>query len=125
MKRLLKVEGGAATPQGEFGIGLLSFWTLGEELTLTSTGADDRAWQMLMRRGDPSYAVKPKRSLFMEPGTQLRIARLLDGIRSLSGEKIQWYLAAELRDRIPHTGVRITVLDKSARTQCTVAPRQY
>ena len=124
VKRRLKVEG-AAGLQGEFGIGLLSFWTLGEELTLTSAGADDRAWQMVMRKGDPGYAVKPKRALFVEPGTQLRIARLLEGIRSLSGEKIQWYLAAELRDRIRHTGVQIAVLDKIARKQYAVEPRQY
>jgi hypothetical protein len=124
VKRRLKVEG-AAGLQGEFGIGLLSFWTLGEELTLTSTGIDDRAWQMVMRKGDPGYAVKAKRQLFNEPGTQLRIARLLDGIRSLSGEKIQWYLAAELRDRIRHTGVSITVVDKIARKQYAVEPRQY
>jgi histidine kinase/DNA gyrase B/HSP90-like ATPase len=124
VKRRLKVEG-AAGLQGEFGIGLLSFWTLGEELTLTSAAADDRAWQMVMRKGDPGYAVKVKRSLFVEPGTQLRIARLLEGIRSLSGEKIQWYLAAELRDRIRHTGVRITVIDKIARKQYAVEPRQY
>lgn len=124
VKRRLKVEGVAGL-QGEFGIGLLSFWTLGEELALTSTGADDRAWQMIMRKGDPSYAVKAKRSLFSEPGTHLRIANLLDGIRSLSGEKIQWYLAAELRDRIRYTGVRITVIDKIARKQYAVEPRQY
>jgi len=124
VKRRLKTEG-AAGLQGEFGIGLLSFWTLGEELSLTSTGADDRAWQMTMRKGDPGYAVKAKRSLFTEPGTHLRIVNLLEGIRSLSGEKIQWYLAAELRDRIRHTGVRITVIDKIARKQYSVEPRQY
>ncbi len=124
VKRRLKVEG-AAGLQGEFGIGLLSFWILGEELALTSTGADDRAWQMIMRKGDPSYAVKAKRALFNEPGTHLRVAKLLEGIRSLSGEKIQWYLAAELRDRIRHTGVRITVIDKIARKQYAVEPRQY
>lgn len=124
VKQKLKLEGVAGL-QGEFGIGLLSFWTLGEELALTSTGADDRAWQMIMRKGDPSYAVKAKRSLFSEPGTHLRVANLLDGIRSLSGEKIQWYLAAELRDRIRHTGVRITVIDKIARKQYAVEPRQY
>ena len=78
-----------------------------------------------MRKGDPGYSVKAKRQLFNEPGTQLRISRLLDGIRSLSGEKIQWYLAAELRDRIRHTGVRITVQDKIARKQYAVEPRQY
>ena len=124
VKRRLKVEG-ASGLQGEFGIGLLSFWTLGEELTLTSTGADDRAWQMVMRKGDPGYTVKARRTLFAEPGTQLRINRLLEGIRSLSGEKIQWYLAAELRDRIRHSGVRITVIDKIARKQYAVEPRQY
>jgi hypothetical protein len=124
VKRRLKVEG-AAGLQGEFGIGLLSFWILGEELALTSTGIDDRAWQMIMRKGDPSYAVKAKRVLFNEPGTHLRIVNLLEGIRSLSGEKIQWYLAAELRDRIRHSGVRITVIDKIARKQYAVEPRQY
>src|SRR4030095_1245690 len=72
VKRKLKVEGVAGL-QGEFGIGLLSFWTLGEELILTSTGIDDRAWQMIMRNGDSGYSVKAKRLLFHEPGTQLRI----------------------------------------------------
>src|SRR5919106_311926 len=124
VKRQLKVEG-ASGLQGEFGIGLLSFWTLGEELTLTSTSADNRAWQMVMRKGDPGFVVKARRTLFAEPGTQLRINRLLEGIRSLSGEKIQWYLAAELRDRIRHTGVRITVIDKISRKQYVVEPRQY
>ncbi len=124
VKRRLKAEGVSGL-QGEFGIGLLSFWTLGEELTLTSTGADGRPWQMVMRKGDPGYTVKAKRTLFAEPGTQLRINRLLEGIRSLSGEKIQWYLAAELRDRIRHSGVRITVIDKIARKQYAVEPRQY
>jgi hypothetical protein len=124
IKRRLKDEGVGGL-QGEFGIGLLSFWTLGEELTLASTGADGRGWQMVMRKGEPGYNVRPKRSLFNEPGTQLRVTRLLEGIRSLSGEKIQWYLAAELRDRIRHTGVRITVLDRISRKQYAVEPRQY
>ena len=37
IKRQLKAQG-AGGLQGEFGIGLLSFWTLGEELLLTSAG---------------------------------------------------------------------------------------
>ena len=67
--------------------------------------------------------VSPRRALFAEAGTEVRIAPLLDGIRSLSGEKIQWYLAAELRDRIRQTGVRITVVDRLARKQYAVEPR--
>jgi len=36
-----------------------------------------------------------------------------------------WYLAAELRDRIRQTGVKITVIDRLARKQYAVEPRQY
>ena len=124
VKRRLKANG-AAGLQGEFGIGLLSFWTVGDELIMTSTGADERAYQMTMRKGDPSYTVAPKRTLFGEGGTEVRIAPLLEGIRALSGEKIQWYLAAELRDRIRQTGVRIAIVDRLARKQYAVEPRLY
>ena len=124
VKRRLKADGTAGL-QGEFGIGLLSFWTLGDELTMTSTGADQRAYQMVMRKGDPRYSVSPKRTLFGDRGTEVRIAPLLNGIRALSGEKIQWYLAAELRDRIRATGVHLNVVDKMARKQYAVEPRQY
>jgi hypothetical protein len=124
IKRRLKADGTSGL-QGEFGIGLLSFWTLGEELTMTSTGADQRAYQMVMRKSDPSYSVTPKRTLFGDSGTEVRIGPLLDGIRALSGEKIQWYLAAELRDRIRQTGVRVNVVDRLSRKQYVVEPRQY
>jgi hypothetical protein len=125
IKRRLKADGAGGGLQGEFGIGLLSFWTVGEALTLTSTGADHRAYQMTMNKGDPSYTVAPRRLLFGERGTELKISPLLEGIRSLSGEKIQWYLASELRDRIRNAQVRITVIDKLARKQYQVEPRQF
>src|SRR5207253_1358228 len=60
-----------------------------------------------------------------ERGTELKIGPLLEGIRGLSGEKIQWYLASELRDRIRNTQVRVTVIDKLARKQYQVEPRQF
>src|SRR3989441_8957751 len=125
VKRRLKADGAGGGLQGEFGIGLLSFWTVGDTLTMTSSGADQRVYQMIMSKGDPRYTANPRRVLFAEQGTELKIGPLLDGIRSLSGEKIQWYLAAELRDRIRLTGVRITVIDKIARKQYAVEPRQY
>jgi hypothetical protein len=125
IKRKLKAGGDGRGLQGEFGIGLLSFWTVGERLQVTSTGTDQRAYQMTMNKGDPSYEVAPRRVLFAERGTELRIAPLLEGIRALSGEKIQWYLASELRDRIRSSGVRVTVIDKLARKQYLVEPRQF
>jgi hypothetical protein len=125
VKRRLKADGAGGGLQGEFGIGLLSFWTVGDTLTMTSTSADQRVFQMVMSKGDPRYIVKLRRVLFAERGTELKIRPLLDGIRGLSGEKIQWYLASELRDRIRNTQVRVTVIDKLARKQYRVEPRQF
>jgi hypothetical protein len=125
VKRRLKANGAGGGLLGEFGIGLLSFWTVGDTLTMTCTSADQRVYQMVMSKGDPRYIVKLRRVLFAERGTELKIRPLLDGIRGLSGEKIQWYLASELRDRIRNTQVRVTVIDKLARKQYQVEPRQF
>jgi DNA mismatch repair ATPase MutL len=62
VKRRLKAQGTSGL-QGEFGIGLLSFWTVGDELSITSTGDDRRAYQMVMRKGDPTYVVTPMRAM--------------------------------------------------------------
>ncbi len=125
IKRRLKSEGAGTGLQGEFGIGLLSFWTVGDQLTMISTGADQRSYQMSMSKGHSGYSVTPRRVLFAERGTELKISPLLEGIRTLSGEKIQWYLASELRDRIRHAQVRVAVIDKLARKQYEVEPRAY
>jgi hypothetical protein len=111
--------------QGEFGIGLLSFWTLGEGMVMTSAGADGRTYEMRMGKGEPRYTIAERKRLFPEKGTEVIVHPLLPGIRNLSGEKIQWYLASELRDRIKHTGVTIHVIDRQARTHHTVVPREF
>jgi len=124
VKRQLKVDG-AAGIQGEFGIGLLSFWVVGEKLTMTTAGADGKTYQMQMRKGNPSYTLMPRRTLFADRGTELTIKPLLPGIRQFSGEKIQWYLASELRDRIRQSDVQIRVIDRQARKEYKVEPRQF
>jgi len=78
IKRRLKADGNGSGLQGEFGIGLLSFWTVGDMLTMTSTGTDQKAYQMTMSKGDSRYEVSPKRLLFAEKGTELKISPLLD-----------------------------------------------
>lgn len=124
IKRHLKTAGTRGL-QGEFGIGLLSFWTLGEELLLTSAGDDARAWQMHLHKGDPGYRITQRPALFPEPGTEVLIRGILPGIKNFSGEKIQWYLASELRDRIRHSGVSIRVVDRTARAEFKVEPRKF
>ena len=124
VKRQLKKDGVSGI-QGEFGIGLLSFWTVGEELTVTSTSEDGRLHQMRMRKGVPEYEVSTRRTLAPIPGTELRVYPLLAGIRQLTGDRIQRYLAAELRDRIRNSGVQIRVVDRTARAEYDVEPREF
>lgn len=124
IKRELKSKG-AQGIQGEFGIGLLSFWTVGEELFMTSAGNDGKTYVMQMQKGSADYTINTKKTLVPLPGTELMIKPLLPGIRSLSGEKLQSYLASELRDRIKKSGVKITILDKTHHKQFVVVPRRY
>ena len=124
IKRQLKQKG-AKGIQGEFGIGLLSFWTVAEELTMSSAGSDGRNYQMRMAKGDPAYTVREKRTLLPMEGVDLVIKPLLPGVRQLSGEKIQWYLASELRDRIRSSRVQIRVIDRRARKEFVVEPREF
>jgi len=124
IKRELKAKG-ASGLQGEFGIGLLSFWTVGEALTLTSPSADGHTYQMRMVKGEPGYTVTKRRFLLPDRGTELEVRPLLSGIRQLTGEKIQWYLSSELRDRIRRSDVKIQVIDRPARKQFAVEPRKF
>jgi len=92
---------------------------------LTSAGADGVARSMKLVRGNPSYAISDSTSLFGRSGTELLIAPILPGVRVLSGDKIQNFLASELRDRIAKSGVRIRIVDHSSRREYVVEPRQF
>lgn len=124
LKRQMKAQG-AKGIQGEFGIGLLSFWTVGESLSLVSPGSDGKTYEMRMTKGNPNYEVAQRRRLVAERGTQLTIQPLLSGIRHFSGEKLQWYLASELRDRIRNSGVSIRIIDRLTRGEFIVEPREF
>jgi len=99
IKRQLKAAG-AEGIQGEFGIGLLSFWTVGQNLSIACCGADKNKYEMIMAKDSQDFSILKKRILIPFKGTDMMIYPLLPGLRSLTGEKIQRYLASELRDRI-------------------------
>jgi hypothetical protein len=124
IKRELK-RYGAAGIQGEFGIGLLSFWTVGEELAISSSAADGTLYEMRMKRGQPSFSIGKRRMMVPLGGTEVVVYPLLPGLRTLSGERLQNYLSLELRDRIRASGVRITIEDRIARNRYVVEPRIY
>ncbi|MFM8414888.1 MAG: ATP-binding protein [Planctomycetota bacterium] len=129
MKRRLDAEHRRGV-HGEFGIGLLSFWSLGEELRMTSAGSDGRAEELRLVRGRREYEIRPVAGLLSASGTRVVVGPLLEATRNLvTGEKIARYLSAELRDRIRNTGVRLVVADLLARgkgeREILVTPREF
>ena len=110
---------------GEFGIGLLSFWSLGEELRMTSGGAGPLR-ELRLVRGGRQYEIREVRGRLATGGTRVVVGPLLESTKNLvTGEKIARYLSAELRDRIRLTGVQIDVVDPVARRQVRVVPREF
>ncbi len=124
IKKQLKKKGIKGI-QGEFGIGLLSFWTVGDELTITSTSKNGITYRMKLIKNNPAYSINPVHTLFQHQGTELLIKPVLSGIRQFNGEKIQNYLASELRDRIIKTDVKIKIIDRTARKEFIVEPRKF
>jgi len=111
---------------GEFGIGLLSFWSLGEELRMTSAGGTGRPRELELSRGKRQYTIRPVRGRLAPPGTRVVVGPLLEATKNLvTGEKIARYLSAELRDRIRSTGAAIDVIDTVARREIRVVPREF
>ena len=110
---------------GEFGIGMLSFWSLGEELRMISGGGGPLR-ELHLVRGKRQYAIRPVRGRLALRGTRVVVGPLLEATKNLvTGEKIARYLSAELRDRIRTTGVTIDVADSVARKELRVEPRAF
>jgi hypothetical protein len=111
---------------GEFGIGLLSFWSLGEELRMISGGNGTPLRELCLIRGQQQYEIRPVKGRLATVGTRVVVGPLLEATKNLvTGEKIARYLSAELRDRIRTTGVAIDVADPVARRQMRVTPREF
>ena len=124
IKRHLKADGNGTGLQGEFGIGLLSFWTVGDRLTMISTGTDQRAYQMTMSKGDSRYEVSPRRVLFGEGhGTQDQPAAR--GNSQLKRREDPMVPGLGIAGPDWDAQVRVTVIDKLARKQYEVEPRQF
>jgi hypothetical protein len=117
---------------------LLSFWSLGEELRMTSAGSDGLASELRLVRGRREYEIRPVAGLLEASGTRVVVGPLLEATRNLvTGEKIARYLSAELRDRIRRSGVDLRVIDRlvrgpraapggsSARGEILVTPREF
>jgi hypothetical protein len=114
--------------QGEFGIGLLGFWNLGRELRMVALNAEGRPREMVMREGEPSFTLRvPEQAeLTIPEGVEVRVSHLHPTTKHLlTGEKLQRFLAMELRDRIRQQKVRVEIRDRIARKELIVTPHAF
>ena len=77
-----------------------------------------------MRKGDPAYPSPPSARCSSDGARNCTSRRCSTGQGTLR-EKIQWYLASELRDRIRDPACGLPSSIGVARKQYAVEPRKY
>jgi hypothetical protein len=104
--------------QGQYGIGLLGFWSIGRELEVRSQLGGEEPWVLRMWEDRPNFEVAPLRGRLRLEGTWTEV--IVRGLHrpalvSLTGRRIGDYLAAELRGQLLERDVAVTVHDRMAR----------
>src|SRR2546427_282247 len=99
--------------QGEFGIGLLGFWSIGRELEMVSQAARGAASVMTMRAGSRAYDRRRSLGARAHSGVDVTVHDVhREAQIRLTAEKLQRYLGEELRERIRRAGVTILIEDR-------------
>jgi hypothetical protein len=99
--------------QGEFGIGLLGFWSIGRELEMVSQAGDAPPHVMTMRSGSRAYDRRRYLGARAGAGVDVTIHEVHREAQSrLTAERLQRYLGEELRERIRRAGVTIVIEDR-------------
>ncbi len=99
--------------QGEFGIGLLGFWSIGRELEMVSQTGEAPPHMMILRAGSRTYDRRRYLGARARPGVDVTIHEVHREVQSrLTAEKLQRYLGEELRERIRRQGATIVLEDR-------------
>ncbi len=104
--------------QGQYGIGLLGFWSLGEMLEIRTSLLGQRAHRLVLYRDRPDFLIEPLRGRlpFDERYTEVVVAGLhREAMSALAGRRIADYLGAELRGQILARKARMVVEDRMSR----------
>ncbi len=99
--------------QGEFGIGLLGFWSIGRDLEMVSQAGNAPPHMMIMRAGSRTYDRRRYLGARAGPGVDVTIHEVHREVQSrLTAEKLQRYLGEELRERIRRQALTIVLEDR-------------
>lgn len=104
--------------QGQYGIGLLGFWSLGERLEMRSAVPGHRPHRLVLGRDRPGYLVEPLREHLPldDCWTEVLVLDLDDAaFAATAGAKAADYLAAELRGQLLARPVELTIEDRLGR----------
>jgi hypothetical protein len=104
--------------QGQYGIGLLGFWSLGERLEIRTTMAGQRGHRLMLRRDSPDFVIEPLRGRLPldERWTQVVVVGLhREALAVLAARRAGDYLAAELRGQLLAREVDLTIEDRMSR----------
>lgn len=104
--------------QGQYGIGLLGFWSLGQTLEMRTSIPGQRAHRLILHRDRPDYLIEPLRGRlpFDERWTEIVVVDLNRGaFGALAGRRAADYLAAELRGQLLARTVELLVEDRISR----------
>lgn len=118
--------------QGQYGIGLLGFWSLGETLEIRSSMPGQRAHRLILYRDRPDYLIESLKGRlpFDQRWTELVVAGLhREALSALVGRRAATYLASELRGQLLEREVDLVVEDRMARGRAQkvihVRPNRY
>lgn len=104
--------------QGQYGIGLLGFWSLGVQLEMRSAVPGQSPHRLVLHRDEPDYLVEPLRGRLPlgERWTEVVVSGLHPEAQSaLLGRRAADFLAAELRGQLLAREVQLLVEDRMAR----------
>lgn len=104
--------------QGQYGIGLLGFWSLGERLEMCSSVPSQAPHKLVLHRDDSNYEIEPLRGKLDldQRFTEIIIVGVHTAAQSaLAGRRAADYLAAELRGQLLSRSVDVVYEDRMAR----------
>ncbi len=104
--------------QGQYGIGLLGFWSIGEEMQIRSAVTGQKPMTLSLRRDSPEFEIDfaGGRLPLEERWTEVLITNVHPEVVSiLGGRRVAEYLAAELRGQLLAREVELVIEDRMAR----------
>jgi len=104
--------------QGQYGIGLLGFWSLGETLEIRTSMPGQKPYRLVLYRDRPQYKIEPLRGklAFEDRFTEVVVVGLAkEASTAVGARRAADYLASELRGQLLMRPVEVTIEDKMAR----------